>query len=222
MTFLEKLKEIETHLHKIGQINQGIHSTGKYTGIEKDLVKEYLRKLYELYDELALLKGSPDSEPVVIETETIQAPVLTEEPVAEVIPEITVKEPVVKKEEVVPPAEPELVKEDVQDVADESVSLFEKFQTESEKKEVNTKSLSNKPLKEIIPLNDKFMFIKEFFDNSISKYDDMLDKVENAGKKETAVDYMKENVWSSEIFDKNEELIDRFIKILDSKFSDQV
>jgi len=85
---------------------------------------------------------------------------------------------------------------------------------------VNTKGLSDKPLKEIIPLNDKFMFIKEFFDNSISKYDEMLDKVENADKKDSAVDYMRNNVWNDEIFEKNEELIDRFINILDSKFKD--
>ncbi|MCP4123485.1 MAG: hypothetical protein GY751_17180 [Bacteroidetes bacterium] len=214
MAFLEKLKEIEAHLLKIGSVNKNISSSGKFTQLESDLVKDHLRQLYELYDELNAIKDRPAP------TE-IAAPVAVPEEVKDEVelPAVEAVQPEKAPEVASKPVEQEEAQD--QEVEDEeSVSLFEKFQSESATKEVNTKSLSDKPLKEIIPLNDKFMFIKEFFDNSISKYDEMLDKVENADKKDSAVDYMKKNVWSDEIFEKNEELIDRFINILDSKFKD--
>ena len=214
MPFLKKLKEIESHLSKIELVNSNIRSSGKFTSLENDLVKDHLRHLYELYDELRSVESVHK---------------LSSEKLVEEIPVKKVEEAIM--EVTADPADdapsklPEETSNDLEtpsiDDNDELVSLFEKFKEEKDTPEVNAKSLTNKPLKEIIPLNDKFMFIKEFFDNSISKYDDMLEKIEGLGKKEGAIGYMKENVWSSEIFEKNEELVDRFISILESKFNDQ-
>ena len=244
MTFLKKLEEIEQYLKKIAELNTSVRNRRELNRLQGDLVRDYLRDLYELYGDLE--KSRQPSTPVIAPPVTAEPEPQVEEVnpeptehsrVAEEQVEVTIDddsaktgEPVQKKEE----EEKEEEKEEepivlstgksaitVSDtVENEQISLLEKFQKESQSTELNQKKLAGKTLSELIPLNEKFMFISEFFDNSISRYETTISELDLLTNKTAVLDHMQKNAWSSEIIEQQQDLIDRFIRIIDLKYAD--
>ena len=227
MGYLEKLDKIENYLRKIEQLNQSLKVSGEINRLQSDLVKEYLRDLYELYADLE------HEAPVATPSTLVDDPILSapEEPEAkeeitqEVKEEPTSAEPETSEEEVaVEPIEskaedlPEPTPKAESEPEDQPISLLEKFQKESTGKEVNRKPVSDKALSDLIPLNEKFMFIMEFFDNSISRYEAALIDMDGMSHRKEVMEYMEKNAWSTEVLESQQELVERFIHIIDRKY----
>lgn len=237
MAFLKKLLEIDDHLERLRQINGELRRGGRFSRLETDLVKEHLRHLYELYDELGALdrlegEGSagPRTAPVPEGKETIPpavpAPVpqvaAPPEPVAEKVDEPAPVEPAKPEKperpepvEVAAPAAPAAAKGQAP-----ATSVSDKLrQGAGAVREVNARTAAAKPLRELIPLNDKFVFIREFFGNSISGYEAALAALESSGSREAALRYLDEHLWPGVDLEKHGETVERFLEIIDSKFS---
>jgi hypothetical protein len=100
----------------------------------------------------------------------------------------------------------------------EPLSLFEKYQQRAAMQELNLKTNPVKSVKQLISLNDKFVIIKEFFGNAISKYDAMIDAIDKRESLDEALNYMESEVWNTDELRKKEELIKRVTAILNRKF----
>lgn len=101
---------------------------------------------------------------------------------------------------------------------EEVLSLFEKYQQRASQQELNVRSNMVRPIKQLISLNDKFVIIKEFFGNAISKYDAMIVDIDKMENLEEALNYMDREVWNTDELRKKEELITRVTAILNRKF----
>lgn len=248
MTFSEKLNQIENQIEKIKTVNANVLRSNEISTLESDLVREHLRTLYDLYNDLAKINNNTfvaneskneDNESIeeVVNEEKCEAQNSSVNEILETTSSIK-KEEESKVEEVEEPAielpkieqdntkvvVQEIVKDDsstsqpVVQEDNEGMSLFEKYQDNSPQ-EINVKTNTLKPLKQLISLNDKFIIIKELFNNEISKYDAMLVSVDQMKSKKEAMNYMQQNVWNSEELQSKEEVIERVEHILDRKFA---
>ncbi len=255
MTFLEKLNQINQLLDKIKTINTNVSRSTGISILESDLIKQHLRSLYELYDELDNLKNET---PVIIDEKVEEKVESTKQALEEKQPEIShtdaiesvtkkieetiqpqeektqleteiiveetpVIEPVSTKVEVekTPDIKIEEPHEEEPQVEEEGMSLFEKYQQTTPKKDINIKINQIKPLKQLISVNDKFIIIKELFGNAISKYDAMVQEVDKMESKSSALEYMEKEVWNTEELKSKEDIIERVMNILDRKFVGQ-
>lgn len=237
MSFLENLNKIEEHLEKIKKVNRNVASLGKFSSLESDLVKEHLRALYELYDELPSFKipsntivDSKSTDKVEIEKkiETVQQEVVVknEEPnlidnkeLENVTPEMDNKEASEIIEESIEEEVKEQPVEPIVSFEKESINLFEKKQIQPEEIEISSNNRTTKPIKQLIGLNDKFTFIKVLFGNSVAKYDEAIAKIDAMNSKKEAMHYFETHVWNGKDLEEKEELVERIDAILEVKFS---
>ena len=88
-------------------------------------------------------------------------------------------------------------------------------------KEAREMSLPQKPepiehLKQLISINDKFIFINELFDGNLKEYNEAIETLNSFEEKNEALDYLdllrKKNVWElgSGTFMKLKEIVDRY------------
>ncbi|MEZ5009185.1 MAG: hypothetical protein R2753_13625 [Chitinophagales bacterium] len=235
MSFLENLNKIEEHLEKIKKVNRNVASVGKFSSLESDLVKEHLRALYELYDELPSFKISSntviDSKPnekveVEKKVEMIQQEVVVKKDEPSLIEN---KELENVTQEMDNEEAAEIIEESIEEVKEqpvepvvsfekESVNLFEKKQIQPEEIEVSSNNKTTKPIKQLIGLNDKFTFIKVLFGNSVAKYDEAIAKIDAMNSKKEAMHYFDTHVWNGKDLEEKEELVERIDAILEVKF----
>ncbi|MCB0501271.1 MAG: hypothetical protein KDD32_01205 [Bacteroidetes bacterium] len=228
MNSLECLKKIEDHLEKIHQINKEISASGQLSVLESDLVKEHLRRLYELYNELtgqgaqsthsfAETDTEASAEPFVAETKPTE--LIENEVLKSLSPEMDNKEEaaVILQSKLEDIPEPNIEKE--VSTEDSTISLFEKYEDQPEKKQEQSTSKTSKPIKQLIGLNDKFTFIKVLFGNSVAKYDEVIAKVDAMNSKKEALQFFESDVWKDKEFEEKEELVERVEAILDAKFN---
>jgi hypothetical protein len=226
MSLNDPQKEIEVLLEKLAGINRSVQSAAGPDALQRDLAKQYLRQAYEIIDRWSPAAPSPpvsdpvehlpkqaESKPEPIKQETAPVAVKKEEPV------VLVKEAPPQQETIVIASPVKETSNEVKKV-NGPVSLGEKFQSETKTTELNRKKVTGKSLREIIPLNEKFMFIIEFFDNSISNYEATIKQLDAFTNKTQVLDHMQNNAWTPEIMEKQQELIDRFIQIIDLKYED--
>lgn len=228
MAFLKKLLEIDDHLERLRQINGELRRGGRFSRLETDLVKEHLRHLYDLYDELSALdrlegevgavsRSAPvPQEPEANEPEKPKpAPQVSAAPEPAADPEPIASVPAEKPQSAAPAAP------DTERGQSPAASVSDKLrQGTGAVREVNARTAAAKPLRELIPLNDKFVFIREFFGNSISGYEAALAALESSGSREAALRYLDENLWPGIDLEKHVETVERFLEIIESKFSD--
>ncbi len=233
MSLLHQLKLIEKRLGKIEQVNKNIAVSGKFSSLESDLVKEHLRSLYDLYNEL---ENTPKAQ-IQEEVEPIKKELPKIEEIKET-PQVEIEQPVnvviekpieiVTEEVLIPKVEQievnikketkKVSESNIEDEENEPVSLFEKYQSSSDKVELNKRSHHTKPLKQLITLNDKFILKKELFDNNAAKYEECLNRVDALESKSEAFRYFEANVWNTSELREKEEVIERVGSILDLKF----
>lgn len=249
MDFKSTLEQIEERLKKLSMLNDELEGQGMISLLQSDLAKSHLRELYNQYSELMLASVSgqqqqvapsisEDPEPGREEEEQVNDPVELE-PVAEPIRKPFEQEEHAATEEVNEKPEPEQVPKSqsmpetkdpeellaveertVPEVEQDKVSLLERFQGDASGKEINKSVHRNKPLKQLIPLNDKFMFIREFFANTIADYEQFLEIIEPLESKTDVLNYMQDHVWNEQALEEKQEAIERFIQIIDLRFHD--
>lgn len=236
MPFLENLRKIDEYLDKIRALNNNMQRAGSMDRLQADLVREYLRDLYELYADLNKA-DVPVPGPPPVETVSRETPeAVVEEQGPEPGPEVKQTAPEPQTEEVQQPepdasaveaeASPEsyVPQETVDRAAGENgpISLLEKFQKESgkDRKELNRKQVAGSGFKKLIPLNERIMMTREFFDNNVSAYESVLAELDGLHSRKEVLDYMQQNVWTSDLVENQRELIDRFIALIDLKFAD--
>ena len=212
-----KLKKVEKQLKKINQLFDTIKEDGIMSSIERDLMKSYVRNLYE-----KLIESDEDAggikkveEPFAakkeVELSEVRTPPVIKDPLDAVRNEVSVverkeahetviAEPVVVteiKEEVVEPVFEETPKNVPQEVLD----LFE-FESG---KELSDK-LSRSPISDLtksMGINEKIFTVQELFGGDSSLFSSAMDALNKFTSLDQAKDYLIENVaiannWASE------------------------
>lgn len=117
MHFQDKLQQINQHVGKIDTINKNLEKSLKFSTLEADLVKEHLRNLYDLYNELGLAKVAPNEQLV---EENVESPLnvspasnAQQESVQEVAQTITKEESIKTTAEPVAPIDEPIVQESI-------------------------------------------------------------------------------------------------------------
>ena len=155
-----------------------------FRAIDKDALLNDIRNLYD-----AVLDLEPSAEqPAVVQTETTTietqpepepVAIIEQEPIVESTPEPAVEtepEPIVAEENVA--AEPSVVSEPSTEVNPDEGTLAGK--------------LNQKPITDLrsgIPLNEKFGFIQNLFQNNASDYGDAILKMNNANESSEALSH---------------------------------
>jgi hypothetical protein len=215
MSLNDHLLKIDEYLEKIRSLNSDVQQNGMMDQLQADLARQYLRDLYELYTALGREgESAATNEPEPREAEVAPVAVTTAEPPAG-------KEQAADSAGPSFPAEPEEqpVEQAVQEEADEVISLLEKFRQEDPANELNRQQVAGRQFRELIPLNEKIMFTREFFDNNISGYEAAIAELDKCTSKSEVLDYMQEHAWTDAVMEQQRELIDRFVSIIDLKYS---
>lgn len=236
---MQYLKNARIQLAEANEIIEKALSTGKLSSIERDII---LAKLAKAYDEILLEKKEtdvpapqPTPAPVVEKSETVY-----QEPPKQPEPQPTVKatakpepsrivevKPVPKKQPPTPAdTQPKQAEHTSQDEG--STILADKYQgrrkfrneimaEHHQKMDMQTK-LQNKPIHDLtkaIGINDKFLFIKELFNNDSERYNQTLKHLNQLTDLNDAIIYLQENFeW-----DATNEVAINFIDLVRRKFS---
>jgi hypothetical protein len=206
------------NLHKINNFDSWDKPKGKLTKIEKDILLEYIRKMYKaVFDDSVVVETKEIINlPPVIETQKIvkeqeskvidideqneiQTTVNVQEKVAEIKQEIKIEEIPVKVEEIVLESKP--VENKVEEskskalhtgFSDEFMSIFKDFTS----KELSEKlsMLPVKDLKKAFGLNEKIFTINELFNGDSANFDKVLDEMNQLNSVAEAKEYIIINI----------------------------
>jgi hypothetical protein len=212
------IPQILVDLEKVEQFVVQVRQTGTVVAIERDITLGRLQSIYEQIQQLQ--NQSPALTDVLELEEEIVTFVPTPEPSKPVAkptpptrkPEEESIQKILHEQAPAPKAAPEKEKAapvlPVTKAPEHPTTLetfAEKFQhtaflNEALSQYADTNNLSkkfqNQPLKDIfsaIGLNDKFLFIKELFNNDASLYESTIEKINSAAGFDEAVRYLDEN-----------------------------
>ena len=176
---------------------------GKIHILEIDILKNNIRKLYEMVGQLQKEDDQPD--PVIKqEKEMISEPAepLFQEPITSedvtVQAEIPVKDSTESEKVSEFKAEPE--KSDL--FSSETTTFSEKLM-EAREQSLGPRTGNSKPvdIKSLISINDKFLFINELFDGDYKEYTHAIGIFGNFEEKKETFDFLdtllKDNLWNS-------------------------
>lgn len=74
-------------------------------------------------------------------------------------------------------------------------------------------------IRNVIGLNDKYLFLNELFDNHKSDYEDLLDKINAMKNLEAAQQWVKEQALTKSVWDEENAIVQDFLGILKKHFS---
>lgn len=217
MNNLAKINEVEVLINDISQLISHIKKNmSEPNNIEIDLL---LHKFRMSYDSCLSIKYSVNEKVIpadkieIVEkkleyTEPVIEKILVNEPITPKIIsekeklkiEIQKEEPIIQN---IVQSQPEkFLKKENEIIAD----MFENKRSVNEKIATNKKDLATKfkdnPIKDInsaIGLNDKFLFIRELFDNNSDKFTSSIDKLNNFENLDQAMQYINtEFKWNNE------------------------
>jgi hypothetical protein len=231
----ESIDKILDELERTRQFLMKFRDTGKMPDIERDIVLAKLRNMYEfvqLVQPEIVAAGSINVASVIdekepeVHVEPIESKPVTIEFDNSAAEKLSVPE---EKELEIESVEEVIIKPQVKSSTTTTVKkeiLAEKFQTQSFLNEALSqfqnvtdlsKKMQNQPLKDIfsaINLNDKFLFIKELFNNDAALYQSTVEKVNNAGNFNDAVRYLDGNF----SWDFNEQMVQKFLELVRRRF----
>ena len=213
-----KLKKVEKQLKKINQLFDNIKEDGIMSSIERDLLKSYVRSLYEklIESEEDTTGNNKVQESSItkkeVELTEVRTPPVIKDPLADVVrnevavaetneaPETIHTAPEVipeDKEEVTEP----VVEETTKNVPQEVLDLFE-FESG---KELSDK-LSRSPISDLtksMGINEKIFTVQELFGGDSSLFSSAMNALNQFTTLDQAKDYLIENVaiannWASE------------------------
>lgn len=204
----------------LNKINRLAGLTG-FSKLEKDLLKQYLRELYEAIDSVDVKEEEPVLEQPVVEVkkeEAIQPEVLiaTVSPVVE--PEKEVKPRV--KEEVKPVTDSVLssVKVSINEVVKPGASLNERVKGAG--KEIY-EHISTKPMKDMIDLNRRFVFVKDLFGGDSDAMAKAVAHIDSLEDYDAAFDYCSQVISVSNKWDEKAQPVKLFYKLVKQKFGEE-
>lgn len=204
-------------LNKINWL-AGLASLGK---LEKDLLKQYLRDLYEAIDSAEV----KEEETIVVKQvvavkkeESIQPEVIiaTVIPVLEPVEEVKTK----VKEEVKPVTDSILssVKASINEVVKPGASLNERIKGAG--KEIHA-HVSTKPMKDMIDLNRRFVFLNELFGGDSDAMAKAISNIDSLEDYEGAFDYCSRALASTYNWDEKAQPVKLFYKLVKQKFGEE-
>ena len=213
--------------------------------LERDLLKQHIRDLYEEIDAIGLEINSVVVEPVKKETVSEQA-VPTKKPIIKPNDDLFMKEEkvivqhtepvktevVTVKKENAPVAKPEIkieapvekkaekVAQTVSSSINESIkaggSLNEALKTSSAVE--MHKKLATKPLKELIDLNKKFVLLNELFTGNAEAYTTAITHIDTLPDYEAAQSFITTQLVSNYYWDETKQSTRMFSKLVRMKF----
>jgi hypothetical protein len=206
----EMFEKMVEELEKVKSMLKNSQITGKIPDIEKDIMLAKLRNIYEflllyhpdLVEEKPGLKKKDNVEPEKAEIEFIKNDLQTSKTeVIQEILEIKKDEPVVKSQE---PVKTSTV--DSNAILAEKLKTNKSFLNDVLAKYANTndiaKKFQNSPINNIftaIGINEKFLFIKELFNENADLYQSTIDKLNQSHGFNEAIEYIDQNFkWNFE------------------------
>ena len=230
----------------LSKINRAIENPAfpAVSKLERDLLKQYVRDLYEVIDADGQDTNSVveptkkeiiNEEPALIKKPIIRPNadlLIQEETVLTRVTEPLKQEVVTIKKETTPIAKPEIkietpvekkIEKVVQSVTssiNESIktggSLNEKLKTSSSVE--MHKKLAIKPLKELIDLNKKFILLNELFKGNAEAYTTAITHIDTRPDYETAQSFISTQLVSNYYWDETKQSTRMFSKLVRMKF----
>ncbi len=204
------IKKFEKRLDRVQKLFSAIKEEGNISKIERDLLANYVRKLYEtLFDEVEAVAKKK------IERDTYQVE-KTIDVKSEKINDHTTQEFVLEKEEKEPENQsiPEI--EEVNSVIEEvkeqkEITIPEEYQelfNIEEGGEISDKlsMTSIKELKKAFSINERIFTIQELFGGNTQKFNDILGELDSLKTYESATDYIFNNIAQQEEWASNSRL----------------
>ena len=196
-------------------------STTSLSKLEKHLLKEYLRELYESIEEVDVKEETPVLVKQVLEIqkeESIEPEVIIADVSPVVEPEKEVKQ---KVKEVVKPVLGSIltsVKASINEVVKPSASLNERVKGAG--KEIH-EHISTKPMKDMIDLNRRFVFVKELFGGDSDALVKSVSHIDSLDDYDSAFDYCSRTLSASYNWDEKAQPVKLFYKLVKQKFGEE-
>ncbi len=209
-------------VEKINAIASGGNLTG-LSRIELDLLQQYLRSLYEEVENAKSRPAHNITPPVKqevapeaeVEQESIQPELLiaaVNEPKEENV--VITKAPL--KEEVTRPVKEEKpIKGALNEVIKSGGGLNEKLKTTS--KEIH-RSLSHKPMKDLVDLNKRIVFVNELFNGDIDAFNTAVGNIDRVEDFEGAQQYIREQLMEKYKWNETAQSTRLFLKLTRQRF----
>lgn len=233
--------QVQKYNAKIAGILEAVESKNAFSSMEKDLILQHLREMYD-----AVLEVKPDKiaeEPKKVakkeEVKRVEPAKVMQEPVKSVVEEPkkqkqeVIEQP--KQEELIIEIEPVAVKEEILEQVQETQEiqqhskqiLAEKFAKPEPllhdvvAQQVIVTDLSTKfqqkeitSLTQSIQINDRFLFIKELFRDDAKLYNESLQKIDGMGSIDTAVSFLTNEI----NIDLEKDAAQKLLQLLNRKF----
>lgn len=221
--------KVKTQINKITRTVEMIESDGQITKLEVDLLKDYIKKLYELtIIDSDIISSTSSNKTSVAAAEVVKPQngnahredkVKVDKPIASPPP---VEETVAKVEKAPekPVSQPEVAIEEKPSVPDDILSLF---QLEDDATELSEK-LSKTAIQDIekaMSINEKIFTINELFNGNSQEFRSCLSHLESLHSYQEAVDHLSHGPaqkydWGEEEKRKKAQI---FIQLVNRKFS---
>jgi len=211
---------------KIATLNRHFSQSSKIMKAETDLMNVYLEELKMLLSELAKLTATAaaiqveqkketviekPAEPLVVKKEIIAAPI-TEAVAAK---KVEIKEEKKAPEATAPKTEPA----NETTTKTKEPSLNERFSKKTiDLAEKLQQAATDKHLKDLISLSDKFMFVNELFKNDSKHFEEAIKKLNELNSFDEAVQFIETELKTNFNWDKKQQVAEQFQQMLKKKF----
>lgn len=113
----------------------------------------------------------------------------------------------------------EIKSEAVSEENDESLSLNDRFKQPTTSIADNVVGSGFKNLKELIDINDRFLFIQKLFGGSYMAFEEAINQINKIDNYSEALDYIDYKIKSNFDWDNNAEEVSKFLNILEKKYN---
>jgi len=214
---MNEFQKIRSLSAKIEQLLESANRSGKFSVIDKDLLTNYVRELYELI--VAIQPGRIESRPI---EETEERKPKREQPKVQVEEEEEDNENYTEEQ---PAEEPprqkknDTPKKSITEIYSQrdgngKVTVNEKFKRQGLEVADRLKQTPIKDLKAYIGLNKRFTFINTLFNGDEKRYEETITRVNEFKSYEEAAGYIQNNVLQSFEWKNDEPLVDEFFTLL--------
>jgi outer membrane biosynthesis protein TonB len=211
---------------KIATLNKHLSASSRIMKAETDLLNVYVEELKMLLNELtktttptAAPQPEPKKEPIIekpAEPVVVKKEIITE-PIAEPVAakKVEIKEEKKAPEAAAPQTEP--AKET--SAKTKEPSLNERFSKKTiDIAEKLQQAATDKHLKDLISISDKFMFVNELFKNDSKHFEEAIKKLNELNSFDEAVQFIEEELKTNFNWDKKQQVAEQFQQMLKKKF----
>jgi len=131
---------------------------------------------------------------------------------------ISTNNEIVKEKETKPSFVKEIAEEKIEQ-EEENLSLNDRFKQPTESVADKVGSNNYKNLKELIDINDRFLFIQKLFGGSYLAFEESVNQINSIDTYSEALDYIDYKIKSNFDWDSNADEVARFLTILEKKYN---